>query len=110
MAAFKYYVHVDDSGKVLRVSVEEEDGRGARSVLVTQLFNIKPAQPFPAHTVTSTPIVSASCLHELQRQSKKNHKCLSNKLVITALNENFELFVVIFSENFCFRLTTISKK
>ncbi len=50
MTAFKNYVHVDDGGKVLRVSVEEEDRRGARSVLVTQLFNMKAAQPFPAHT------------------------------------------------------------
>ena len=53
MATFKNYVHVDDSGKVLRVSVEEEDGRGARSVLVTQLFNMKAAQPFPAHNYAS---------------------------------------------------------
>jgi hypothetical protein len=53
MASFKYYLHVDDGGKVLRVSVEEEDGRGARSVLVTQLFNMKAAQPFPAHNYDS---------------------------------------------------------
>jgi hypothetical protein len=74
MAAFKYNVHVDDSGKVLRVSVEEEDGRGARSVLVTQLFNMKAAQQFPAHNYAIAP---ASHLHELHRQSKKNNYFLN---------------------------------
>ncbi len=54
MAAFKYNVHVNDGGKVLRVSVEEEDRRGARSVLVTQLFNMKAAQPFPAHNYANS--------------------------------------------------------
>jgi hypothetical protein len=54
MTAFKNYVHVDDGGKVLRVSVEEEDGRGARSVLVTQLFNMKAAQQFPAHNYANS--------------------------------------------------------
>ncbi len=48
------YVHVDDGGKVLWVSVEEEDGRGARSVLVTQLFNTKAAQPFPVHNYANS--------------------------------------------------------
>jgi hypothetical protein len=71
MAAFKYYLHVDDGGKVLGISVEEEDGRGARSILVTQLFNMKAAQPFPAHTCNYANI---SKLHELQREStKKNY-------------------------------------
>jgi hypothetical protein len=74
MATFKYYLHVDDGRKVLRVSVEEEDGRGARSVLVTQLFNMKAAQPL----LITTP---ASYLHELEWQSKKNNYFLKVFLI-----------------------------